>query len=261
MRAEGRFHDRVVIVTGGATGIGRSTAGLFATEGAKVVIAGRRQAMGLTAQSEIRSLGGDALYVQADVSRASDCAEIVQTAVKTYGRLDILVNNAAVAVFHGAEDTTEEEWDRVLDTNLKGPFMLSKLAIPFMRAQGGGAIINISSVHSVATVERITAYAAAKGGLNSLTQQMAHDLARDGIRVVALIVGRVDTDLGSSHVESRESPDTNAADASDLAILGRLARPEEVGSVVLFLASEGAAFINATCITVDGGLLARLDLD
>lgn len=250
----GRVVGKVAIVTGAGTGIGRASSVLLAREGAAVVACGRRTEIGLDLVSQLRDEGLRAHWVTADVSLRVDAERLVREAVDQFGRLDIVVNNAAMHHYRTLEETTEEEWDRVLATNLKSVYLVSHEAIPHLRAAGGGSIINVASVHAVATMEKYAAYAASKGGVLALSRQVALDVARDGIRVNAMIVGGVNTPMAWDHFASRGL----TVELSDPTEIGRTAEPEEIASGVLFLASSESSFVTGAPFYIDGGLLARI---
>lgn len=253
------FTGQGALITGGTAGIGRAVAERLATEGASVVIVGRSEARGEAAEAQLRDAGLDVTFVCADVGDAEDCRRIVQVAAERFGRLDVLVNNAAMFVVGSVEETSDETWDQVLRTNLTSVYRISREAIPHLRAAGGGVIVNVASVHAIATVERLAAYAAAKGGMVALSRQMSHDLAVDGIRVNAVVVGSVATDMSRAHGAAitgvwHEGPYDTAIRRT-----GRMAEPEEVAGAIRFLASPDASFVNGSAFVVDGGMLARLD--
>ncbi len=254
----GRVSGSVAIVTGATSGIGRATALLLAREGATVVAAGRRTGLGATLMEQFAAEGLAGRFVATDVARREDVERLVQAATDEFGRLDIVVNNAATFLFRGVEETTEEEWDRVLATNLKSVYLVSHEAIPHLRAAGGGAIINVASVHAYATMERVAAYAASKGAIVALSRQMALDLARDRIRVNSLVVGGVDTDMARGHAAALGQSLEETGFPADDRIIGRVGRPEEIAAGVLFLASRDASFVSGAPFIIDGGLLARL---
>lgn len=249
---------KVAIVTGATSGIGRATALLLARQGAVVVGAGRREALGRSLLDEMTAegLGGD--FVTTDVSRRADCVQLVEATAQRFGRLDILVNNAAAFLYRSLEETTEEEWDSLLSTNLKSVYLVSRAAIPHLRAAGGGAIVNVASVHAFATMERVAAYAASKGAIVSLSRQMALDLAADGIRVNSLVVGGVDTAMAHQHLAALGQTLDEAGFVADEHVVGRVGRPEEVAQGILFLVSRAASFVNGAPLIIDGGLLTRI---
>jgi len=254
----GRLTGKVAIVTGATSGIGRASAVLLAREGATVVAAGRREALGAELVAQLRAEDLVAEFIPTDVSVRSDVEALVAGAVERFGRLDIVVNDAAVFLFKGVEDTTEDEWDTVLDTNLKSVYLVCHAAIPHLRAAGGGSIVNVASVHAFATMERVAAYAASKGAVVALSRQMALDYTRDGIRVNSMIVGGVDTAMARSHMAALGQSLDEAGFRDDARAVGRVARPEEIAAGVLFLVSPDASFVNGAPFIIDGGLLARL---
>ena len=254
-----RLAGKVALVTGTTSGIGRATLELFAAEGARVVGAGRRADEGEAIAANVRERGGVATFMAADVSRRAEVERLVAETVALYGGLDIVVNNAAVGVFHKTvESTDEDEWDRTLAINLKSAYLVSHYAIPHLRERGGGSIVNVSSVHAFATTEGVAAYAASKGGLLALSRQMALDFARDNIRVNAAIVGAVETDMLRAHAEHEGKSYEEMGWVFDSRAIGRIGRPAEVAEALLFLASDASSFVTGAPLIADGGLLARL---
>jgi|DewCreStandDraft_1066081.scaffolds.fasta_scaffold01100_5 NAD(P)-dependent dehydrogenase (short-subunit alcohol dehydrogenase family) len=247
-----RLAGKVAIITGAATGIGRATALLFAREGAKVtVMTDKNIVKGEETVALIRQAGGEALFVQGDVAVAADCQRVVRTTVETFGRLDILVNNAAWSRAVPAVDLSEEDWDRTIAVTLKGPFLMAKYAIPEMIRAGGGSIINISSVNGFFANPAFPAYAAAKGGLNNLTRQLALDYGRFNIRVNAICPGIIANErtqaFFAEHPEEEEQ-------ARRCAPLGRYGWPEDVARAALFFASDESSFATGSIFVLDGGL-------
>ena len=256
--ASGRLTGKVALVTGMAAGIGRATFELLAAEGARVLGCDVRDD-GERAASELRARGLEAAFMVADVSRRSDVERLVAETVQRFGGLDVVVNNAAVGVFHKTVESTEEdEWDRTLAINLKSVYLVSRAAVPHLRARGGGSIVNVSSVHAFATTEGVAAYAAAKGGVLALSRQMALDLARDKIRVNAVVPGAVDTTMLQTHAELEGKSYEELGFVFDAAKIGRIGKPEEIARAILFLASDDSSFMTGAPLIVDGGLLARL---
>jgi meso-butanediol dehydrogenase / (S,S)-butanediol dehydrogenase / diacetyl reductase len=250
-----RLEEKVAIVTGAGSGIGRATALRFAQEGARVVLVDRDEAGGATTLSLLNAAGADAHLVIADVSRGSDAARMVDEAVRVYGKLDALINNAAVMVSKAVPELSEEEWDYVLGVNLKGVFLCSKQAILCFRRQGaGGAIVNMASVNSFYAEGGIAAYCAAKGGVQQLTRAMAIDHSAEGIRINCICPGWIDTPMNASYFE-----DPVAREFADkLQPIGRIGQPAEVGGVAAFLISDDASFVTGASIVVDGGFSAGL---
>ena len=251
-----RFKDKVALITGGTSGIGRATALHFAREGAKVAVAGRDEGRGREVVDDIEKRGGSALFLPCDVRIVDDCRHAVAETVHAFGRLDVLFNNAGVYMANTVVACTEEEWDLTVDTGLKGTYLMSKFAIPVMIAQGGGAIVNNASGWGLVGGDQAAAYCAAKGGVVVLTKAMAVDHARQGIRVNCVCPGDVDTPMLPEDAQRRGLAwETYLAGAAQRP-MGRIGRPEEVARAVLFLASEEASFITGVALPVDGGGVA-----
>lgn len=252
----GRLDDRVAVITGGGNGIGRGTALVLAGNGARVAVVDIDRAAAEETALLVRSKGGEALAVEADVSNASAVKKMVGAVVERWGRLEILVNNAGIIRYGNVVDMDEETWDALFDVDVKGCFLCSKYAIPEMRRRGGGAIINISSVMAMVCWPQHAAYCAAKAGVIGLTKAMALDHIRDAIRVNCICPGTVRT------------PMTEASyDGATLELIGhchpvgRLGTPEDIGHVVAFLASEESAFLTGAVLVADGGLSSQLGPD
>ena len=250
-----RFQDRVVIVTGGASGQGAAACRLFAAEGARVVVADWNIAGAETVAAEVK---GAACGV--DIAREREVMAMIAFATDRFGRIDVLLNNAAVGFSETARfpmarvvDTPEDAWDAILAINLKGPAMACKHAIPVMAAQGRGNIINVASINALVAMTGADAYTAAKGGLVALTRVMANDWAGAGIRVNSICPGGVDTPM----LQGPARPDQIETHMRRYCPLGRLAQPEEIARVALFLASDDASYLTGAIIPVDGGWTAR----
>ena len=241
-----RLQGKVAIVTGAASGIGLATAIRFAQEGAQVVVADINVDGGESCVTEITSQGGEAIFARIDVSREEDLNDMIETAVSTYGGLDIVYNNAYWTDAQLAMDTTLDNWHRTLDVTLRPIFLTSKLAVPHLRERGGGVIISTASVQSIVGVPGYAAYQAAKGGVMALTRALASELVPD-IRVVAILPGAIDTPAVAI---SDEQP---IDDLIATIPMGRLGRPEEIANTAVFLASDEASYITGTGIVVDGG--------
>jgi len=254
----GKLQDKVAIVTGGASGIGRAIALRYATEGARVVIADVNVAGGEETVRSIRDGGGEASFIECNVGDHDAAKAMVEQSASDSGRLDILVNVAGVGGGgKRLEDIEPEDFRRVIDINLMGPYYTSKYAIPHMRAAGGGAIIHISSVYGIIAAPNVAPYAASKGGLIMLTKQMAVDYARENIRVNAICPGYVDTDLGGrrARMSPEDAAKAHALRESKAAMqpIGRQAQPDEMAGMAVFLASDDASFCSGSIMVVDGG--------
>jgi NAD(P)-dependent dehydrogenase (short-subunit alcohol dehydrogenase family) len=247
------FKNQSVLITGGNRGIGLATARLFAQAGARVAIVGRDADAGKAALRTLR----DALFIQADVTRAADCQRAVDETARAFGALHILFNNAGIILRNrNVETTTEAEWDATLDTNVKSVFLMSRAALPHLRAAGGGAIINTASYVGLVGFPGLAAYAASKGAVVNLTRAMALDHAPENIRVNCICPGSVETDM-IHHAWELYGDVTQAARVwADKHPLKRIASPEEIARVVLFLASDAASFITGAALPVDGGITA-----
>lgn len=252
-----RLKDRVAIITGAGSGLGRAAALLFAREGARVVAAASRAKDGEQTVRQIKEIGGDAVFVQVDVTRASDIENAVKMAIDTYGRLDIMFNNAGTpGTAKLIADITEEEWNRVISVNLTGVFLGTKYAIPEMLKGGGGVIINTSSVAAVSPRRYAGAYSAAKAGVIQLTRVTALEYARKNIRVNCILPGPIDTPFFTKVAGG--DPEKMAAFKEKVrneVPIGRFATPEEISRVALFLASDDASYITGAAFAADGGQL------
>ena len=250
-----RLAGKVVIITGAATGIGRAAAELFADEGARLVVADYAEEAGRATVAAIEAAGGEAAFVAVDVADEAQVAAMIEFAVSTYGSLDVLHNNAGIfpADDGGATETPVSTWDRVMDVNLKGVWLGCKHGIPAMIATGGGSIVNVASfvAHMGAATPQI-AYTASKGGVLSLTREVAVEHARNGIRANALCPGPVETPLLA---ELMSDPARRARRLVHIP-MGRLGRAEELARAALFLASDDSSFMTGASLLVDGGITA-----
>jgi NAD(P)-dependent dehydrogenase (short-subunit alcohol dehydrogenase family) len=250
-----RLTNKVAVITGAKSGIGFATALRFSLEGAKVVAADVKEA-----RQEVETIttrGGEAFFVQADVSRESEVHELIRQTVARYGRIDVLVNNAGVELSKKATDTTEQEWDRLMGVNLKGVFLCSKAAVPEMRRTGGGLMVNVASELGLVGAPEIAAYCASKGGVIQLTRAMAIDHAADNIRINCVCPGPINTPLLDRIIASSPDPHRERQITSEKTLLKRLGEPDEIANVILFLASEESSFMTGSTVVVDGGLTAQ----
>jgi NAD(P)-dependent dehydrogenase (short-subunit alcohol dehydrogenase family) len=248
-----RLHSRVALITGGTSGIGKAVAELFAREGANVAITGRNESRGHAVIARILESGGQAIFVRTDVRHAAECKRAVDATLGSFGRLDILFNNAGVFYSQTALECSEEEWDLQIDINLKGTFLMSKYALEPMIAQGGGVIINNSSGWGLVGGDKAVAYCASKGGVVLLTKAMAIDHGRQGIRVNCICPGDVDTPMLPEDARRRGLEWKTYLAGCENRPLGRIGTPEEIAKAVLFLASDDSSFMTGAALVVDGG--------
>jgi NAD(P)-dependent dehydrogenase (short-subunit alcohol dehydrogenase family) len=250
-----RLKNKIAIVTGGGAGIGRGIAERFGREGASVVIAEIDSAAGESAAASIHDAGGEAVFVQTDVSDETQVKSAVQKALDRYGRIDVLCNNAAVLLVREearAHELTNETWDRTMAVNLRGYWLCSKYVIPAMLRQGGGTIIHVASPTGLFGFTRLTAYSTSKGGVVGLMRAMAADYAPDKIRVNAIVPGTIDTPMNAIEL----SDPKRRQHFADLAPARRLGMPEDLAGIAVFLASEDSSYCIGGIFTVDGGLTA-----
>ncbi len=252
----GLLTGKRALVTGGASGIGRATALLLAREGAAVAVVDLDEEGAQATVQAIVAGGGQAVAVDCDVSRSTDCQRAVKETVTALGGLDILFNNVGIIRRADVLDTTEEEWDRVMAINVKSIFLMSKYAIPVMAAAGGGAIVNTASGWGLAGGRNAVSYCASKGAVVNMTRAMALDHGEQNIRVNCICPG--DTDTGMLREEARQlgEPEDTFLDAAADRPLRRIGTPEEIAQAVLFLSSDASSFVTGAALVVDGGGLA-----
>jgi NAD(P)-dependent dehydrogenase (short-subunit alcohol dehydrogenase family) len=254
---QGRLEGRSALITGGASGIGKATAKLFLEEGAKVTICDRNVEVLDQASADLRALGGEVMSVAGDVGSMTDAASMVQTAVDGFGRLDVLFCCAGIASVMPISEVKEEEWDAVINANLKGMFTMVKHAVPQMRSQGGGTIVTMGSELGIVAVPESPAYGASKGGVISFTRSIAIDLIRYNIRVNSLCPGITKTPLLQAEVDLSLDPERTAREQAEWAPIMRIADPREIAYGALFLASDESSFAVGSCLVLDGGYTIR----
>ena len=249
-----RLEGKVALISGGARGQGAAEAKLFAGEGAKVVFGDILDDLGKQVEAEIHEVGGEALYVHLDVTNAADWASAVEAAVSRYGRLDVLVNNAGITIRKNVEDTTEEDWDRIMAINAKGVFLGTKQAIPAMRESGGGSIVNISSTAGlVGSPYSGASYAATKGAVRLFTKATAIQYAKESIRCNSVHPGLLETPMNRDMLADA----AHREERTQRIPLGRVGTAEDVAYGVLYLASDEASFVTGSELVIDGGATAQ----
>ena len=249
-----RLEGKVAIVTGAGRGIGRGCAKRFAAEGAAVIVADVYDDGGVEVAAEIESEGGKAVFAHCDISDSAQAAALVQTAVDTYGGLDVSLNCAGIIPIDGSDvlETEEAEWDRVIGVNLKGTFLICQAAAREMAKKGTGSIINIASVTALMAIGNQAAYVASKAGVNGLTKSLAIGLAHRGVRVNAIGPGSIETDMMAVILTDEEA----TARVMARTPLNRMGQPEDIAGTALFLASDDSSYITGQTIYVEGGRLA-----
>jgi NAD(P)-dependent dehydrogenase (short-subunit alcohol dehydrogenase family) len=251
-----RLEGKVALITGGASGIGRATARLFALEGAAVVIADVNGRAGQEAADEIRQAGGSACFEPADVTQSADCRRVVDRTIREFGKIDILFNNAGIIRRATVLDLSEQDWDRVMAVNVKAIFLLSREVIPYMQKASAGSIINTASGWGLTGGAKAAVYCASKGAVVLLTKAMAVDHGAQNIRVNCICPGDTDTAMLRNEAEQLGEADDHFLAEAVKRPLGRVGSPEEIAQAVLYLASDASSFVTGTALVVDGGGLA-----
>jgi NAD(P)-dependent dehydrogenase (short-subunit alcohol dehydrogenase family) len=251
-----RLAGKVALITGGGTGIGKATALAFAREGASVAVAARRMEKLKEVVREIERQGGKGLAIECDVTSAASVDRAVRATTERFGRLNVLVNNAGIVHVSTVEGISEEDWDRMMTVNIKGPFLMSRAVLTEFRKAGGGAIVNIGSILGLVAVKDRAAYCASKGGVTMLTKAMALDHAHENIRVNCICPSIVETELVRGIFDETEKGQALRKARIATIPLGRIGSPADVAEMAVFLASEEASWLTGVAIPLDGGLSA-----
>jgi NAD(P)-dependent dehydrogenase (short-subunit alcohol dehydrogenase family) len=248
-----RLASKVAFITGAGSGIGRACAELFAQQGAKVVLSGRRAEPLAAAVKQITEAGGDAISVLCDVTDSAQITRALQSAVDKFGSLNTIVNNAGVLFRGNAEQTPEAAWDELIDINLKGTFLVSRAALEFLRCASGGSIINIGSVYGIVGSKQRAAYAASKGGVTMLTRAMAMDHAHENIRVNCICPSLVETEMARQLFANAPNPEEARRQRVSSIPMGRTGTPQEIAYLAAYLASDESAWVTGAALPIDGG--------
>ena len=251
-----RLKDKVCIITGGGSGIGHAACLMFAKEGAKLVIADKRKDHAASVAAECEKLGAKAIPFEVDVTKTAEVKAMIDETVKTYGRLDVLLNNAGYGIAGSVTETDEDDWEALMSVNVRGVFLCTKYAIPAMTKNGGGSIVNTASVVAAVGIHNRAAYCASKGAVAALTRAVAIDHVHEGIRCNAISPGTINTPYFEEILA--KSPDAAAIrkGLEDRQLMRRMGKPDEIAAGMLFLASDESSFATGAILTIDGGMTA-----
>jgi len=248
-----KLKDKVAIITGAASGIGKAAAVAFSNEGSRVCIIDIDEENGESVLSEIKEQGGNAIFISADVAKSDDVKSSVDQCFVEFGSIDILINNAAVAIKKNIIELEEHEWDRIINVNLKSMYLYSHLVIPNMIRNGGGVVLNLSSITGLVAVNDLPAYCASKAGVIGLTRAMALDHAGQGVRVNCICPSGIKTAQMEWYFQQAEDPEKERQRVIDLHPVGRMADSSEVANLLVYLSTDEASFITGAVHTIDGG--------
>lgn len=251
-----RVSGKVAIITGGGTGIGRACALTLAREGAKVALAARRRDKLEAAAREIIAGGGEALALECDVTNKASVERVVRAVEERFGKLHIIINNAGTVHVGSVEETSDDDWNRVISVNLTGTFLMSRAAVPALRRAGGGSIINIGSYLGIVAIKQRAAYCASKGGVTLLTKAMALDHAHENIRVNCICPALVETEMALGAMFRMPDPAAYRRLRESQIPIGRIGRPEDVANLALYLASDESSWMTGVAFPLDGGVTA-----
>ncbi|HQZ81888.1 MAG TPA: SDR family oxidoreductase [Pyrinomonadaceae bacterium] len=253
-----RFDGKTIVVTGGALGIGQAACTLLAERGGAVSIIDWDEEAGIAACDEIKKAGGNAMFTRVNVSEGAAVEDAIGQTVGAFGGIDSLIVSAGIQRYGTAVSTTDEEWNEVLDVNLKGAWNAARFVIPHLQASGGGSIVNVSSVQALASQQNVLAYTVSKHALLGLTRSIAMDFAKENIRANAVCPGTVDTPMLRWAASLDPDPESVFEACRKMHPLGRIARPNEIAEIALFLAHESSSFVTGSVWTADGGLLTQI---